>query len=112
MALSLGRAARPKARMTAVPEPPPPFGAPSLEQLTALVFELASQLHVERARRLALQAALEDAGFLASGALDAAASAAVRARAAAALDQAMRGMMRVLTENDDPRRPLRAEGGD
>jgi len=97
--------------MTSAPGPPP-FGAPSLGQLTALVFELASQLHVERARRIALETALEEAGLLETGALDTAAgSAAVHARSAAALDRAMSGMMRVLAENDDPRRPLRGEGG-
>lgn len=98
--------------MTGAPKPTPPFGAPSLEQLSALVFELASQLHVERAQRIALQAALEEAGLLTPGALEAVgSSAAVRARSAAALDKAMNGMMRVLTEDDDPRRPLRRQGG-
>jgi len=38
--------------------------APDREQLTGLVFELASQLHVERAQRLALQAALEKSGLI------------------------------------------------
>ena len=33
---------------------PSPFGAPSLDQLTALVFELASQLHVEARSWLSL----------------------------------------------------------
>jgi hypothetical protein len=98
--------------MTAANEPQPPFGAPSLEQLTALVFELASQLHVERAQRIALQTALEEAGLLSPSALAAVgAGAAARARSAAALDRAIAGMMRVLTESDDPRRPLRPEGG-
>ncbi len=99
--------------MTAAPGPQPPFGAPTLGQLTALVFELASQLLVERARRIAMQTALEDAGLLQSSAHAAATTTpAVRDRSAAALDRAMSGMMRVLTENDDPRRPLRGEGGD
>ena len=88
----------------------PPFGAPTLEQLTGLVFELASQLHVERARCIALEGALEEAGVLMPGAPDRAASQPnIRIRAAAALDRAMAGMMRVVTEDADPRTPLRGE---
>lgn len=96
--------------MTTAPEPP--LGNPSLEQLTALVFELASQLHVERAQRIALEAALERAGLLEHGAVEVgAATPEVRARVADALDRAMRSAMRVLTEDNDPRRPLRAKDG-
>lgn len=84
-----------------------PCGAPTLEQLTGLVFELASQLHVERARRIALESVLEASGALAPHALDSMTPEA-RTRAAAALDRAMAGIMRVLTENADPRAPLRA----
>ena len=96
--------------MTGAPAAKPPFGAPNLEQLTALVFELASQLNIERAQRIALEFALEDAGLLAPGAAESVAERAeVRARLARALDRAMRSTMRVLTEDDDPRRPLRAQ---
>ena len=87
-----------------------PYGAPDLEQLTALVFELASQLHVERVRRLALEAALERAGARAPAGVPAGAGhARLAARGAAALDRAMAGIMRVLTESGDPRSPLRAQ---
>ena len=87
-----------------------PYGAPDLEQLTALVFELASQLHVERVRRLALEVALERSGALAPDAVQAAAGdARLAARGAAALERAMAGIMRVLTEGGDPRSPLRAQ---
>ena len=90
--------------------PASPFATPSLEQLTALVFELASQLHVERAHRIALEAALESAGVLPPDAADGIASRAdVRAKALAALDRAMAGVMRVLTEDADPRTPLRSQ---
>ena len=87
-----------------------PYGAPDLEQLTALVFELASQLHVERIRRLALEVALESSGALAPGVVQClAGDGRLAARGAAELDQAMSGIMRVLTEGADPRNPLRAQ---
>ncbi len=89
-------------------EPAPPFGAPSLDQLTGLVFELASQLHAERARRIVLEAALEEAGVLAQSACERLApQPEVRRRSAAALDRAMAGLMRVMTKDVDPRTPLR-----
>ena len=85
--------------------------APTLDQLTALVFELASQLHVERIRRIALEAALERTGTLAPGVLEGQTLAAeIRPRAAEALERAMAGIMRVLTENADARTPLRNAG--
>lgn len=88
--------------------PAPPYGAPTLEQLTGLVFELASQLHGERSRRIALEAALEDSGVLPPGACErVAAEPQVRARSLAALDRAMAGLTRVMTEDADPRTPLR-----
>jgi hypothetical protein len=89
-------------------EPAPPFGAPSLDQLTGLVFELASQLHAERVRRIALEAALEEAGVRAETACERLAlQLEVRGRSVAALDRAMSGLMRVMTEDVDPRTPLR-----
>lgn len=86
----------------------PPLGAPSLEQLTGLVFALASQLHAERAHRIALEIALEASGVLAPGASDRAVDTSVfRSRSSEALDRALAGLMRVLTENADARTPLR-----
>jgi hypothetical protein len=83
---------------------------PDNERLAGLVFELASQLHVERTRRLALETALERAGLLAPGAMDVLADdPALLARAREGLDRSMRGLMRVLTEAADPRAPLRGE---
>lgn len=88
----------------------PPYGAPSLQQLTGLVFELALQLHVERVRRIALEAALEDAAVLPPEAAERMASApSVTERSTAALDRAMAGVMRVLTEGADQRTPLRGD---
>ena len=87
-----------------------PYGAPPLEQLTALVFELASQLHVERVRRLALEVALERSGALAPDTFqNLAGDERLAGRAASELDKAMGGIMRVLTEGADPRSPLRAQ---
>lgn len=94
--------------MSGTPDDLSPLGAPTLEQLTALVFELASQLHVERVHRITLEVTLEEAGVLSSDAIDQVAhDAAVRARSDAALDRALAGVMRVVTEDADPRRPLR-----
>jgi hypothetical protein len=86
------------------------IGAPTLEQLTALVFELASQLNAERVHRIALECALEAAGVIAADAAERIASEPlVRAKALAGLDRAMEGVMRVITEDPDPRTPLRTQ---
>ena len=85
------------------------FGIPDPERLAGLVFELASQLHAERARRIALEQALVSAGVLAAGDVEAAAPAA-RSETSAALDRAMHGLLRVMAESNDPRTPIRHEG--
>lgn len=85
------------------------FGVPDPDRLAGLVFELASQLHAERARRIALEHALVSAGVIAEGAVEAAAPDA-RAETAAALDKAMHGLLRVMAESSDPRTPIRHEG--
>ncbi len=80
------------------------------ERLAGLVFELAAQLHVERAQRIALEVALERAGVFAPGALAALADDPdYRDRAQSGLDTSMHKLLRVLAENDDPRAPLRHE---
>ncbi len=95
---------------TPLADPRDAFGAPTLEQLTGLVFELASQLHVERVQRLTLEAALEEAGVLEAAKLSSpAVLTAARTRAAPALERAMAGVMRVLTEDAGPKTPLRAQ---
>ena len=79
-------------------------------KLAALIFELASQLHVERARRLALEAALVARGTLSESDIEAAGSdAAFRRTAAEAADFAVRRLLRVLSESSDERGPLRGE---
>ncbi len=81
-----------------------------MEQLTGLVFELASQLHAEQSRRIALEAALEGAGALPPGDVERVADQPhVRARTLAALDRTMWRLTRVMTEDSDPRTPLRAQ---
>lgn len=81
---------------------------PDTARLTGLLFELASQLHVERTRRLALEMALVRSGALAPGATDAlAGDGDLLAGARAELETAMRKLMRVLGDSDDPRAPLR-----
>lgn len=84
---------------------------PDAERIVGLVFELASQLQVERAQRIALELALERAGVLKSDAVDAlAGDAELRERSTAELNQAMAKLLRVITELSDARGPLRHEG--
>ena len=88
----------------------PEFAGIDNDQLATLVFELASQLHVERARRLALEAALAAAGVIAPGALESAAeSPTVREAAGHAVDDSIRKLLRALSESADERTPLRGE---
>ena len=82
--------------------------APDREQLTGLVFELASQLHVERAQRVVLQAALEKAGVFDATTLQALAlDPVVQRRNHELLEESIAKLLRVLAEDTDPRRPLR-----
>jgi hypothetical protein len=88
----------------------PEFGELDNATLGALIFELASQLHVERIRRLALEAALAEAGVVAPAAIEEAGEhPAFREQAASAADQSIRKLLRVLSESKDERTPLRAE---
>jgi len=67
-------------------------------QLTALVFELATQLHAERAHRLALELALEQAQILSPAATAAASRLPeAQARSRYAADVAIRKLLRVAT---------------
>ncbi len=83
---------------------------PDAERLAGLVFELASQLQVERSQRVALELALERAGVLKPDAVAAVAGdAELDRRSRAELDQSMAKLLRVLTESADARGPLRGE---
>lgn len=86
------------------------LGSSVADRLAGLVFELASQLHVERTHRLALERALEQAGVLPEGAAEALADdPALAAASRAALDRSVERLMRVVAEGGDARAPLRAE---
>ena len=88
----------------------PEFGELSNATLAALLFELASQLHIERTQRLALQAALTSKGILTTAAIEAAGEdAAFREELGKAADQAIRKLLRVLSESPDERVPLRSQ---
>lgn len=80
---------------------------PDIDRLTGLLFELAAQLHVERTRRLALETALERAGTLAPGAIDAlSGDTSLLSLSRAELEVSMRKLLRVLGDDPDPRAPL------
>ncbi|HEY7739498.1 MAG TPA: hypothetical protein VIB01_02670 [Steroidobacteraceae bacterium] len=89
-----------------------PESAPDRRQLAGLVFELASQLHVERAQRIALQSALERSGALDAARLEALADDPDHRRLSRALlEESIARLLRVLAEDRDPRRPLRGTPG-
>lgn len=83
--------------------------SPDPEHVAGLVFELASQLHIERVQRIALEIALVQAGVLDARTLQQlAGDTELRRRSSAELDQSMAKLMRVLTEHADARAPLRS----
>ncbi|MDE2295343.1 MAG: hypothetical protein KGL36_07780 [Gammaproteobacteria bacterium] len=89
---------------------PPEFGEISASKLAGLIFELASQLHVERAHRLTLQAALEARGLITPESIEATAGeSTLRASSEAAADASIRALLRILSEASDERTPLRDE---
>ncbi len=89
---------------------PVEFGGLDNSKLAALVFELASELHIERARRLAVEAARISRGIVSEADIEAAGDdAAFRRRAGEAADLAICRLLRVLSESSDERAPLRAE---
>jgi hypothetical protein len=81
-----------------------------IQKLAAMVFELSSQLHAERLHRLALEAALVQAGVLAAGAPEKLANdPALREASRREAGESIAGLMRVLTEHQDERAPLRSK---
>jgi hypothetical protein len=106
MAFSVGGAGGGEGAVSGHPE----LGELDNSKLAGLVFELASQLHIERTRRLALEAALASRGMLTPAEIEAAgADAAFRDRASAEADLSIRRLLRVLSDSADERAPLRAE---
>lgn len=88
--------------------PVPPLDT---DRLTGLVFELSSQLHAERLHRIALEMALAQVGVIEPATLQKMASdPALRELGRRAVEESVARMMRVLTESDDARAPLRAGG--
>jgi hypothetical protein len=88
----------------------PVFPAPHNAALAGLIFELASQLHVERSRRQALEAVLAGKGIVSTEEIEGAAeNSGYRQAVEAALDQSIRKLLLVLSEGTDARTPLRAE---
>jgi hypothetical protein len=82
-----------------------------VHRLAGLVFELSSQLHIERVHRLALEEALLRAGVIDAATLEKlAGDQALHAASMRAAEESLARMMRVLTENEDERAPLRAAG--
>jgi hypothetical protein len=80
------------------------------DRLAGLVMELASQLHIERQRRMALEHVLAEKGVIDRAALEALADdPKFLAAARAELDRSLRQMLRIVTEAGDKRAPLRAE---
>ena len=79
-----------------------------LDRLAELVFELAQQLHVERARRIALEQALAERGLIQPSAVDAAAATpTARGGAQEQLDRSLERLLRILAAEGSPQAPLR-----
>lgn len=86
------------------------FRDPDVDKLAALVMDLAAQLHMERQRRMALEAALATEGTLDRARIDALADdPAFLTEARAALDASQARLFAILTERGDRRAPLRPE---
>lgn len=84
------------------------FSPDDLDTVVGLLFELAAQLHEERAQRIALECALEAAGVLDPGATTAPSEVAVE-RSREQLDRSMAGLMRLMAESGPPQHPMRGE---
>ncbi|MEY4681254.1 MAG: hypothetical protein RLZZ276_2903 [Pseudomonadota bacterium] len=81
-----------------------------LDRLAALVFELSSQLHVERHRRMALERALVAKGVVTEAEVAALAEdQAFLGAAREAADRSLRKLLRILAEDGGRRAPLRKE---
>jgi len=80
------------------------------DRLAGLLFELAAQLHIERQKRMALEAALIARGVLeAKDVSDISEDPALLEAARDEVDRSIRSMLRVVMEDGDLKQPLRAE---
>ena len=81
-----------------------------IDRLAALVFELSSQLHAERHRRMALERVLVAKGVVGEAEIAALADdQAFLGTAREAADRSLRKLLRILSEDGDRRAPLRKE---
>lgn len=79
-----------------------------LDRLGEVVLELAQQLHVERARRIALERALVEKGLLDPAAVEAAAgTTATQEASRRELDSSIERILRIMTASGGPEGPLR-----
>lgn len=87
-----------------------PDTAPDTDRLAGLTFELAAQLHAERARRIALECVLEEAGLLPDGWLENwQGGDRFQHLCQEALDDSVGRLLQIMAESTDPRTPLRHE---
>jgi hypothetical protein len=86
------------------------FGSSEMDRLVSLVWQLAQELYVTRSRLIALEGVLTEHGTLPAGALAPPALNEATKRAMAADNSAtMDRLVRVLTETDDHRTPMREQ---
>lgn len=84
------------------------FGSPEVDRLVSLVWQLAQELYVTRSRLIALEGALTGHGALPADALEPSALSEATRQAVAEDNRAtMERLIRVLTETDDHRAPMR-----
>jgi hypothetical protein len=86
------------------------FGSPEVDRLVSLVWQLAQELYVTRSRLIALEGALTAHGALPADALEPPALSEATRQAVAEDNRAtMERLIRVLTETDDHRVPMREQ---
>ena len=86
------------------------FGSPEVDRLVSLVWQLAQELYVTRSRLIALEGALIDRGALPADGLEPSALTEATRQAVAKDNRAtMERLIRVITETDDHRVPMREQ---
>jgi hypothetical protein len=89
------------------------FDDPQLDTAVGLIFDLASQLHIERQRRTALETALVRKELVSRKELDALSDdRAFLDQSRQSLDESLARLMQIMTESGPPQHPLRAEATD
>lgn len=85
------------------------LGDNATDKLAGLIFELASQLHEERARRQALETVMAEDGLDLARVDALVDDTAFRDRSREGADASIRRLLRILQEDGAPEGPLRAE---